>query len=251
MLELSNVSVSAIDGEIEIINNVNLKLEDKKIYVVTGPNGGGKTSLAKAIMGIYPVSGGSIFLDGEDITDTNVTGRALKGIGYAFQSPPRFKGLLVRDLLTLATWGSGVRLPATGEDDETKLFTLLADVGLCAQDYIDRELNASFSGGELKRVEIASILARQLRVALFDEPEAGIDLWSFQKLTEAFKQLNDVCNTTIVIISHQERILRLADAVILICGGKITDITSPESILGEIDYFAEPGSFCAHCFTRK
>jgi Fe-S cluster assembly ATP-binding protein len=241
MLELKNVFVSAVDDEIEIINNINLTLDDKKIYVVTGPNGGGKTSLAKAIMGIYPISGGAIYLDGENITNTTVTGRAAKGIGYAFQSPPRFKGLLVRDLLSIAAC----------DTNETKLFTLLADVGLCAQDYIDRELNSSFSGGELKRVEIASILARELRVALFDEPEAGIDLWSFQKLTETFKRLNDVSNTTIVIISHQERILRLADEVILICGGKVTDITSPEKILGDIDYFAEPGAYCANCYARR
>jgi len=241
MLELKNVSVSAADEALEIINNVNLTLEEKKIYVVTGPNGGGKTSLAKALMGIYPVSGGNIYLDGEDITKLTVTERANMGIGYAFQAPPRFKGLLVRDLLSIAS----------REKDESKLFSLLADVGLCAQDYIDRELNSSFSGGELKRVEIASILARELRVALFDEPEAGIDLWSFQRLTETFKTLNEVSNTTIVIISHQERILRLADEVILICGGKITDVTSPDKILGDIDYFAEPGCFCPNCFARR
>jgi len=241
MLELRNVSVSAIDEDIEIINNINLTLEDKKIYVVTGPNGGGKTSLAKAIMGIYPVSDGAIYLDGDDITDKTTTGRAILGIGYAFQAPPRFKGLRVRDLLSISA----------RDEDENRLYSLLADVGLCAQDYIDRELNASFSGGELKRVEIASILARELRVALFDEPEAGIDLWSFQKLTETFKQLNEISSTTIVIISHQERILRLADEVILICGGKITDITSPDKILGDIDYFADPGAYCAHCYARK
>jgi len=241
MLELKNVFVSAIDEDIEIINNVNLTLDEKKIYVVTGPNGGGKTSLAKAIMGIYPVSGGTILLDNEDITAKTITERANLGIGYAFQAPPRFKGLYVRDLLSIASH----------EKDESKLYSLLADVGLCAQDYIDRELNSSFSGGELKRVEIASILARELRVALFDEPEAGIDLWSFQRLTETFKQLNESSNTTIVIISHQERILRLADEVILICGGKITDITSPDKILGDIDYFAEPGCFCPHCFAKR
>ena len=241
MLELRNVSVSGINDDIEIVNNVNLTLEQKKIYVITGPNGGGKTSLAKALMGIYPVSSGEILLDGEDITKLSVTERANMGIGYAFQSPPRFKGLHVRDLLSIAT----------RDKDESKLFSLLADVGLCAQDYIDRELNSSFSGGELKRVEIASILARELRVALFDEPEAGIDLWSFQKLTETFKTLNDVSDTTIVIISHQERILRLADEVILICGGKITDVTNPDKILGEIDYFTEPGCFCPNCFARR
>ena len=241
MLELKNVSVSAKDEEIEIISDVTLTLEKKKIYVVTGPNGGGKTSLAKAIMGIYPVSGGTILLDGDDITDSSITERAIMGIGYAFQAPPRFKGLQVRDLLSIAS----------REKDESRIYSLLADVGLCAQDYVDRELNASFSGGELKRVEIASILARELRVALFDEPEAGIDLWSFQKLTETFKKLNEISNTTIVIISHQERILRLADEVILICGGKITDITDPDKILGDIDYFAEPGCFCPHCYARR
>jgi len=241
MLELKNVSVSGLNDDIEIVNNVNLMLEEKKIYVVTGPNGGGKTSLAKAIMGIYPISGGELILDGEDITKETITERAKRGIGYAFQAPPRFKGLHVRDLLSIAA----------GDKNEDKVFSLLADVGLCAQDYIDRELNASFSGGELKRVEIASILARDLKVALFDEPEAGIDLWSFQRLTETFKKLNEVSNTTIVIISHQERILRLADQVILICGGKITDMTDPDKILGDIDYFTEPGCFCPHCFARS
>jgi len=254
VLELNNISVSAKDDDFEIINNVTLTLDEKKIYVITGPNGGGKTSLAKAIMGIYPVSGGTILLDGEDITNTTISERALKGIGYAFQSPPRFKGLKVRDLLTIAInmKDSGHAVAGNkGKQEESKVFSLLADVGLCAQDYIDRELNASFSGGELKRVEIASILARELKVALFDEPEAGIDLWSFQKLTETFKKLNEAVNTTIVIISHQERILRLADEVILICGGKITDVTSPDKILGDIDYFAEPGCYCPNCFARR
>ena len=251
MLELKNISVSAKDEDVEIINNVNLTLKEKKIYVVTGPNGGGKTSLAKAIMGIYPVSNGNISLDGEDITGCTVTERANKGIGYAFQAPPRFKGLKVRDLLSIAS-GKDLSDPVSGQDkDDRKIFSLLADVGLCAQDYIDRELNASFSGGELKRVEIASILARELKVALFDEPEAGIDLWSFQKLTDTFRNLNEVSDTTIVIISHQERILRLADEVILICGGRVTDVTSPDKILGDIDYFAEPGCFCPNCFARK
>jgi len=241
MLELKNVSVSAKDEDIEIINNVNLTLREKKIYVVTGPNGGGKTSLAKAIMGIYPISGGEIFLDDINITDKSITERAQLGIGYAFQAPPRFKGLQVRDILSIAA----------RDKDENRLFSLLSDVGLCAKDYIDRELNASFSGGELKRVEIASILARELKIALFDEPEAGIDLWSFQKLTETFKKLNEVTNTTIVIISHQERILRLADEVILICGGKIADITSPDKILGEIDYNTDSACVCPNCFARR
>ena len=254
MLELKNVSVSAKDEDLEIINDVSLTLEEKKIYVVTGPNGGGKTSLAKAIMGIYPISGGEIYLDGENITDKTISERASKGIGYAFQSPPRFKGLHVRDLLSIAVSAApSNRVTAANKDDkdDNKIYSLLSDVGLCAQDYIDRELNASFSGGELKRVEIASILARELKVALFDEPEAGIDLWSFQKLTETFKKLNEAVTTTIVIISHQERILRLADKVILICGGRITDVTVPEKILGDIDYFTEPGCYCPHCFGRR
>ena len=242
MLELKNVCVAAGGGdeaEIEIINNLNLTLYEKKIYVVTGPNGGGKTSLAKAIMGIYPVSGGAVYLDGENITSKTITERANIGVGYAFQSPTRFKGLKVRDFLTLAAKDS----------NEKTLYSLLVDVGLCAQDYIDRELNASFSGGELKRIEIASILARKLRVALFDEPEAGIDLWSFQKLTETFRRLNETSETTIVIISHQERILRLADEVIIIAGGKITEITSPDKILGEIN--SDSDCDCPNCYERR
>ena len=242
MLELKNVSVTAssADGaEIEIISDVSLTLENKKIYVITGPNGGGKTSLAKAIMGIYPVAGGSVLLDGEDITGATITERANMGVGYAFQAPTRFKGLRVRDFLSIALRGN----------DEKTLYSLLVDVGLCAQDYIDRELNASFSGGELKRIEIASILARSLRVALFDEPEAGIDLWSFQRLTETFRRLNDTSDTTIVVISHQERILRLADEVILVSGGKITEITSPDKILGDIDFGGADCS-CPNCFDK-
>ena len=242
MLELKNVSVSAggeNESQVEIVYNVSLTLSEKKIYVITGPNGGGKTSLAKAIMGIYPVRCGTIYLDGEDITNKTITERANMGIGYAFQAPTRFKGLKVRDFLSIAA----------RQDDEKVLYSLLVDVGLCAQDYIDRELNASFSGGELKRVEIASILARDLRLALFDEPEAGIDLWSFQKLTETFRRLHDMSDTTIVIISHQERILRIADEVILVAGGEVTEITSPDKILGEID-FTSTDCICENCYTR-
>jgi len=262
MLELRNVCVAlGGDGsEVEVVNNVDLTLESGKIHVITGPNGGGKTSLARAIMGIYPISSGSILLDGEDITGKSITERANLGIGYAFQTPTRFKGLRVRDFLALAYNGARQRAGVPGaargsgaivaEADETTLYSLLVDVGLCAQDYIDRELDASFSGGELKRVEIASILARELRVALFDEPEAGIDLWSFQKLTETFRRLNENSDTTIVIISHQERILRLADVVILIAGGRITDITTPDKILGEFD-FSNPDCVCPNCFDRR
>lgn len=227
MLELRNVGLSleGDKGQVQILKDVSLTLEKKKIYVVTGPNGGGKSSIAKAMMGIYQPTEGQILLDGEDITHKTITERARLGIGYAFQQPPRFKGMQVKDMLKLAS----------GFKDISEMCGLLYDVGLCAQDYCDREINASFSGGELKRVEIASILARKLKVAVFDEPEAGIDLWSFQKLTETFENLNEKTDTTIVIISHQERILRLADEVILVADGTISDITSREKILKEID----------------
>ncbi|UOO38318.1 ATP-binding cassette domain-containing protein [Oscillospiraceae bacterium CM] len=226
MLKLVDVGVTADSehGSVQILKNVNLTLDNKKIYVMTGPNGGGKTSLAKAVMGIYKTSSGKIFLDGADITGLSITERARLGIGYAFQQPARFKGLTVGAFLKLAS----------GPDSTVDHCSLLYDVGLCAQDYINREINASFSGGELKRIEIASILARNLKVALFDEPEAGIDLWSFQRLTETFKTLNDKYDTTIVIISHQERILRLADAVILVSNGGIEGITTQEKFLGDI-----------------
>ena len=227
ILEDVSVSVNGDDGPLEIVENVSLTLDEKKIYVMTGPNGGGKSSLAKAIMGIYPVTSGKILLDGEDITDLSITERARLGIGYAFQSPTRFKGITVGDFLQLASGGE----KGTSSCDSC---SLLINVGLCAQDYIDRELNASLSGGELKRVEIASILARDLKVALFDEPEAGIDLWSFQKLTETFRELNQRLNTTIIIISHQERILRLADEVIMVANGSVSEITSRDKILEEI-----------------
>jgi Fe-S cluster assembly ATP-binding protein len=227
VLKLTGVGVNAADehGHVEILRDVNLTLEEKKIYVMTGPNGGGKSSLAKAVMGIYRPSAGKIELDGTDITDMSITERARLGIGYAFQSPARFKGIKVGDFLKLAA-GTGSKVDHC---------SLLYDVGLCAQDYVNREINASFSGGELKRIEIASILARDLKVALFDEPEAGIDLWSFQRLTETFRKLNERTNATIVIISHQERILRLADQVILVSNGTISDITTQEKFLGEIE----------------
>ncbi len=226
MLKLEGVGVTA-DGEngsVRILHDINLTLENKKIYVMTGPNGGGKSSLAKAVMGIYKTAEGKISLDGTDIKDLSITERARLGIGYAFQSPPRFKGLKVGELLKLAA----------GKGSKVDHCSLLYDVGLCAQDYVNREINASMSGGELKRIEIASILARNLKVALFDEPEAGIDLWSFQRLTETFRTLNEKSDATIIIISHQERILRLADEVILVSNGTISEITSQEKFLGDL-----------------
>ena len=225
MLDLQNVSLelNGDEGKREVLRNINLKLENKKIYVMTGPNGGGKTSIAKVIMGIYPVSGGKIILDGMDITDKNITERARLGVGYAFQTPARFKGLKVKDILEISS-----------DKEHPDQCQLLFDVGLCAKDYMNREINATFSGGELKRVEIASLLARNLKRAVFDEPEAGIDLWSFQKLTETFSKMNFESDTTIVIISHQERILKLADEVILVADGTISRITTQQKILAEI-----------------
>lgn len=226
MLELKNVglNIEGEEGQVQVLDNINLSLEKKKIYVMTGPNGGGKSSIAKVIMGIYPTTSGKISMDGIDITEKTITERARMGIGYAMQQPARFKGMKVRDLLSLSA----------GEDSEENLCDLLFDVGLCAQDYLDREINASFSGGELKRLEIASVLARKSKVVLFDEPEAGIDLWSFKRLTETFENLNRKHDTTIVIISHQERILRLADQVIMVADGGISEITNKEKILDEI-----------------
>ncbi|MDD4495793.1 MAG: ATP-binding cassette domain-containing protein [Eubacteriales bacterium] len=226
MLKLIDVEVTLGDekGKKKVLDNVNLSLDKNKIYVMTGPNGGGKSSIAKAIMGIYKLANGRIMLDDVDITKRGITERAKLGIGYAFQTPARFKGLKVKDMLKIA---SG--------NECTKDCMMLYDVGLCAQDYLEREIDATFSGGELKRIEIASILARQPKVAIFDEPEAGIDLWSFQRLTETFSKLHNKSDTTIIIISHQERILRLADEVILVADGKIKEITSQEKILQEIE----------------
>ncbi len=227
VLELIDVSLTLEDEnkQVQILDNINLKLEPKKIYVMTGPNGGGKSSIAKVIMGMYHQSGGKILMDSVDITDMDITDRAKMGIGYAFQQPARFKGMKVRDILELAS----------GDDNEKNICSYLFDVGLCAQDYLDREINDSFSGGELKRLEIATVLARDLKVALFDEPEAGIDLWSFQKLTETFQNLNEKYDMSIVIISHQERIIKLADEVIMVEDGNISEITTQEKFLGEIE----------------
>lgn len=227
MLELKDISlkVDGENGEVEILKKINLKLDGKKIYVITGPNGSGKSSLAKVIMGIYKSTGGQIVFDGQDITDLSITDRANLKIGYAFQQPPRYKGIKVRELLSLA---------AGKEEKFSEMCEVLMDVGLCAQDYINRDIDGSLSGGELKRIEIATIITRNLKLAVFDEPEAGIDLWSFQKLAETFRNMHENQDTTIVIISHQERILKLADEVILMENGVIKEITSQEKILGEI-----------------
>ena len=227
MLELKNVSYSVNDdaGTADILKDVSLSIEDRKFIVITGPNGGGKTTLAKAIMGIVPLSGGQILLDGEDITGLSVTERARRGVSFGFQQPPRFKGLKVRDLLTVA---AGRSL----SHDEACAF--LTKVGLCARDYLDRDVDASLSGGEVKRIEIATVLARKTKLMIFDEPEAGIDLWSFARLTNTFKEIHDSKQATIIIISHQERIIRLADEILLIAGGRLQDRGTVDEIYPKI-----------------
>ena len=215
MLELRNVSfaVDGDDGEKEIVRNLNMTVEDGKFVVITGPNGGGKSTLAKLIAGIETPSEGQIFLDGQDITDLGITQRANLGIGYAFQQPVKFKGIRVYDLLRIAS-GQTINIKeACG---------YLSEVGLCAKDYIEREVNASLSGGELKRIEIATVLARKTRLSVFDEPEAGIDLWSFQNLVRIFEKMQtETRDSSILVISHQERILNIADEIIVLSGGRI------------------------------
>ena len=214
MLTLKNLSLTAADaqGRADIVKNVSLDVEDGKFLVITGPNGGGKTTLAKLIMGLAAPTGGQILLDGEDITGLSITDRAKRGISYSFQQPPRFKGMKVSDLLTIA---AGKPL----SHDEACSY--LTQVGLCARDYLGRDVDTSLSGGEVKRIEIATLLAKNSRIMIFDEPEAGIDLWSFARLTETFRELHEKGGRTILIISHQERIIRLADEIVLIANGEI------------------------------
>ena len=211
MLQLEHLAWT-IPGGNEIIKDIALRLDTGRLVVVTGPNGGGKTTLAKLIAGIQVPSAGRILFDGQDITDLDVTARAKAGIAYAFQQPVRFKGLAVRDLLELA---AGRSL------SELELCDLLGKVGLCAQEYIDRELDASLSGGEIKRIEIASVLARGAKLSIFDEPEAGIDLWSFARLVETFEELRSKGTGTLLVISHQERILSIADEIVVVADGRV------------------------------
>ena len=215
MLELRNVSFLVDDAgkDKEIIRDVSLTVPDRKLVVVTGPNGGGKSTLARLIAGIKKPTAGRIFFNGEDITEMSVTERAQKGIAYAFQQPVRFKGIRVLDLIRIA---AGKILSVSDACQ------YLSSVGLCARDYVDREVNASLSGGELKRIEIATVLARKAVLSVFDEPEAGIDLWSFRNLTEVFQRMReDIKDSSILIISHQERILNIADEIIVIKGGVV------------------------------
>ena len=227
MLKINHLSYRVQDeaGAAEILRDVNLTIADKRFVVVTGPNGGGKTTLARAIMGINPATSGSIVWNGQDITALSVTERARLGISYGFQQPPRFKGMKVRDLLNIAAGASMSHDAACG---------YLTKVGLCARDYIDRDVDASLSGGEVKRIEIATVLARRSELMIFDEPEAGIDLWSFARLTETFQEIHDKKEATILIISHQERIIRLADEIVLIAGGQVAARGSVEEVYPKI-----------------
>lgn len=227
MLELQNVTYTVTENNIEknIIDHMDLVIPDGKFVVITGPNGGGKSTLAKTIMGINHISSGSLIFDGEDITSKNITERAKLGISFAFQQPVHFKGIKVIDLLRLAT-GKNISKDSACE--------YLSKVGLCAKEYINREVNNSLSGGELKRIEIATVLARGTKFSIFDEPEAGIDIWSFQNLIQVFENIRKTVQGTVLIISHQERILNIADEIVVIENGKVAKQGAKADILPEL-----------------
>lgn len=238
MLEIRDLSfaVNEEGRSREIIHGLNLTVENGRFVVITGPNGSGKSTLARLIMGIEKPISGKIILDGEDITDQSITERARKGVSFAFQQPIRFKGIRVHDMLSLA---SGKNLSVSAA------CAFLSEVGLCAREYIDREINASLSGGELKRIEIATLLARKTKLNLFDEPEAGIDLWSFQNLIRIFEKMRgEIKDSSIVIISHQERILQIADEIVVLTEGQITRRGRPADVLPELVGPVAPTSSC-------
>lgn len=234
MLEMKNISVD-VDGAKEILKDVSLTVPDDSFTVITGPNGGGKSTLAKVIAGIMRPSAGRILLDGVDISDWDITRRAQNGVSFAFQQPVRFKGLTVRDLLELACGHKA---------KEAELCAFLSDVGLCAREYIGREVNESLSGGEIKRIEIAMAMARGSRLTVFDEPEAGIDLWSFTNLIEVFKRLRRQVKGSVVVISHQERILDIADHIVVLANGRISKQGTRADILPTL---IDAGEACAFC----
>lgn len=225
MLKFENVCYNAPDDGAPIIKGIDLEVANGEILVVTGPNGGGKSTLARLAMGIIKPSSGRILLDGVDITDMDITERAKQGVGYAFQAPPRFKGLTVKRLLSIA---------AGGEIDDAECCKYLSRVGLCAADYLNRSLDATLSGGELKRIEVASLLIRSLKVAIYDEPEAGIDIWSFNMLVNAFSSLGREKSGALMIISHQERVMQTADRIAVVADGLLTDIGTTEQMLPKL-----------------
>ena len=237
MLEIKNLSFSVDDekDQKDIIRNLNLTIGDGKFVVITGPNGGGKSTLAKLIAGISKPDEGSIVFDGKDITELGITERANKGISFAFQQPVRFKGITVLDLLRLA---SKEKLSVA------QACSYLSEVGLCAKDYVNREVNSSLSGGELKRIEIATVMARGTKLTIFDEPEAGIDLWSFQNLIRVFKNMREKIQGSILIISHQERILEIADEIVVIADGRVSKIGTKEEILPSLLSSADVDRTC-------
>ena len=227
MLELKDITyqVSDENGTKDIINHLDLTIGDGKFVVITGPNGGGKSTIARLIMGVNNITSGQILFDGTDITDKNITERANLGISFAFQQPVHFKGIRVIDLLRMAS-GKQISVSEACE--------YLSKVGLCAKEYIEREINSSLSGGELKRIEIAKVLARVTKFSIFDEPEAGIDLWSFQNLIQVFENIRESIQGTVLIISHQERILDIADEIVVIEDGKVKKQGTKDEILPEL-----------------
>ena len=238
MLQIKDLTFDVTEekGQKEIIKGLNLNVDEGKFIVITGPNGSGKSTLAKLIAGIEHPTSGRIFFDGADITELSITERANLGISFAFQQPVRFKGITVLDLLRLAA----KKCLSVGE-----ACNYLSEVGLCAKDYVNREVNASLSGGELKRIEIATVLARGTRLSIFDEPESGIDLWSFQSLIKVFRHMRDTIHGSIIIISHQERILDIADEIVVLSGGGISAQGSKEEIMPELLRSADVSRGCA------
>lgn len=224
MLQIRNLSFTVSEGgsEKHIIKNVSFDLNEGETLVITGPNGGGKSSLAKVIMGILPATNGRIYLDSEDLTNYDIDHRANAGIGFAFQQPPRFKGMTVNKLLSLS---------AGTELTRSQCCRMLSSVGLCANDYLDREVDGTFSGGEMKRLEIATVLAKPHKLCIFDEPEAGIDLWSFSMLVKQFEKIHLEKKQSLIIISHQERIIQIADKIMVVDHGKVTSLGDRDKIL--------------------
>lgn len=223
MLEVKNLVFHPLDNGVEksIIEDISFTVEDGEMLVITGPNGGGKSTMAKLLMGIEPLDSGHIIMDGVDITDYSIAERANAGIGFAFQQPPRFKGMTVARFLSLA---AGAQLP------ERVCCDLLSGVGLCAREYLNREVDGTLSGGEMKRLEIASVLAKPHKICIFDEPEAGIDLWSFSMLVKQFEELHANKKESLILISHQERIIQMADRIMVIKDGKIDAIGKREQV---------------------